>query len=350
MIINRSRIPMKHMLTIGLLPSALKVGYYRWRGAKIGKGVKIGFGAVILSNDIEIGDGTTIGMLTSITCGKLKIGKRTRIRPLVLIDAREIFMGNDVTISEMALVRSLIPSTHSKFILHDRVHIFPFTVIDPSRKVEIGEESGVGPGSSIFTHSSYKSKLDGYPVAFGDVNIGKGVWLSSDIFINQSVTIGDEAVIGTSTVVSRDIPPGVLMVSAPARQIKSKEQYIVNYTEHEKFLILVDIIDEFCQYLCDFAEFTWQRKGSDSNLNWGLASKNKRDQYSIELISTFSTSDGQLLSVILNEIPDDVRCEWENEKRNWFSIGSRVCSEHLNSLGEELREYFKRYGIYFSRP
>jgi acetyltransferase-like isoleucine patch superfamily enzyme len=338
------------MLTIGLLPSFLKVGYYRLRGAKIGKGVKIGIGTVILSKDIEIGDGTTIGMGTIVTCLKLKIGKRTNIRPLVLIDAQEISIGDDVNISEVAMLHSLIPSTQSKIVLHDRVHIFPFTIIDPSRKVEIGQESCVGFGSSIFTHSSYKSKLDGYAVEFGEVNIGKGVWLSSDIFINQSVTIGDEAVIATGTVISRDIPPGMVVVGSPARLFKSKEQFVVNYTEQEKFLILIDIIDEFCQYLSDFAKYTWQRTGSPEKPNWALASQNKRDDHDIELIFDFSTATSQSLRVILGEIPDDIQKEWDNKKINWFSIGSRCCSKHLNSLGEELREYFKRYGIYFARP
>lgn len=350
MIINRSRLPITHMLTIGLLPSALKVGYYRWRGAKIGKGVKIGVGAVILSDDIEIGDGTTIGLAVSITCAKLKIGKRTKIRPLVLIDAREISMGNDVTVSETVLIRSLIPSTQSKLILHDRTHIFPFTMIDTSHKVEIGEESCLGSGSSIYTHSSYKSKLDGYAVEFGEVNIGKGVWLSSDTFISQSVTIGDEAIIGTGTVVSRDIPQGVLVASAPARTIKTKEQYIVNYSEQEKFSILIDIIDEFCQYLCDFAKFTWQKTGSTAQPIWALTSPNKKSRYNIELSWNHSAGTTPAISVILGEIPDDVREKWDNEKMNWFSIGSQCCSEHLNSMGEELREYFKRYGIYFARP
>ena len=246
------------MLTIGLLPSALKVGYYRWRGAKIGKGVIIGIGAVISSNDIEFGYGTTIGLLAIITCAKLKNGKRTIIRPFVLIDAQEISIGNDVTISEVGIIRTLIPNKQSKIILYDRVHAFPFTVIDPSRKVEIREERCVGYGSSIYTYGSYNSKLDGYSVEIGEVNIGKGVSLSSDIFIFQSVTIGDEAVIGTGTLVGRDIPPGMLVVSAPAKLVKSNEQYMVIYTEQEKFLILVDIIEEFCQYLRDFAEITCQ--------------------------------------------------------------------------------------------
>lgn len=350
MIVNKSRLPIKHMLTIGLLPSALKIAYYRWRGAKIGKGVKIGFGAVILSNDIEIGNETTIGMFTSIACTRLKIGKRTIIRLFVLIDAREISIGNDVIISEVALLRTMIPNIQSKIILHDRVHIFPFTVIDPSRKVEIGEESCVGYNSSIYTHSSYKSKLDGYPVEFGEVNIGKGVWLSSDIFINQSVTIGDGAVIGTGAVISRDIPPYVMMAGSPARQIKSKEQFLINYTEQEKFLILIDIIDEFCQYLYDYAEFTWQRTGSNEQPKWALVSQNKRNHYHIELTPTYITATSQSLSVVLDSIPDCIREEWDHEKRNWFSIGSHGCSSSLDSLGEELREYFKRYGIYFARP
>jgi acetyltransferase-like isoleucine patch superfamily enzyme len=349
MIINRSRLPMKHMLTIGLLPSVLKVGYYRWRGAKIGKGVKIGIGAVILSADIEIGDGTTIAMATSISCEKLRIGKRTKIQSLVLIEAQEISIGNDVIISEVVSIRALIPSIQSKIILHNQVHIFPFSIIDPSFKVEIGDESCVGVRSSIYTHSSYKSKLDGYPVEFGEVNIGRGVWLSSNIFINQSVTIGDDAVIGTGTIVSRDIPSGALVVGSPARVIKSKEQYIVNYTDQEKYSMLINIIDEFCQYIRDFAEYTCQRSGSDLQPNWILASPNKKDNYNIDLSWTHSVRKDPSIHVIFGEIPDDIRDKWDNEKRNWFSLGSRCCSEHLNDMGEELQEYFKRYGIYFSR-
>jgi acetyltransferase-like isoleucine patch superfamily enzyme len=350
MLIKQSRFPIKHMLTIGLLPGFLKIGYYRWRGAKIGKGVKIGIGTVILSKDMEIGNETYIGMFTCIDCARLKIGKRTRIRSFVLIDAHEIIIGNDVTISELSILRTLVPSTQSKLILHDRAHIFPFTMIDPSRKVEIGEESSVGYGTYIFTHSSYKSVLDGYPHEFGEVNIGNRVWLPCEVFITQSVTIGDEAVIGSGSFVSRDIPPGVLAVGKPAKPIKNKEQYIMNHTEQEKFLMLIDMIDEFCQFLQDFADITWQRKESDEYLNWSLISPVKRDSFNIELTYTFSMATDKLISVILMEVPEDLQGKWDKEKKMWFSVSSRRCSEHLDSLGEELREYFKRYGVYFARP
>ena len=350
MIIDRSRLPIKHMLTFGLLPSALKVAWYRLRGARIGKKVKLGLGAVILSKDIEIGDGTRMGMAANITCERLRIGKRADINTFVVINAQEVSIGNDVTISEAALINPLISSTQSKFILHDRVHIFPFTVIDTTRKVEIGEESCVGIKSSIYTHSSYKSQLDGYSVKFGEVTIGKGVWLSSHVFINQAVTIGDEAVIGTGTVVSRDIPAGMLVASAPTRLVKSKEDYIEHHTDKEKLAMLADIIDEFCQYLSDFAGFTCQRTDSDAQPNWSLASRKNHHASKIELMSSCPESPDLSLSVILSVVPKDVRQKWDGEKRMWFSIGSGCCSAHLDDLGEELLEYFKRYGIYFARP
>ncbi len=349
MIIDRPRLPVSNMLTIGWLPSALKVNYYRLRGARIGKGVKIGFGSVIVSKDIEIGDQTTIGMFSCISCKKLQIGKRTIIRPFVVIDAQDISIGNDVTISEVALVHTMIASTQSKLILHDRVHIFPFSFIDLTRKVEIDEESCVGYGASIYTHSSYKSKLEGYPVEFGDVNIGKGVWISSRAFINQAVTIGDDAEIGTNSVVSKDVPVGMLAIGSPARVIEAG-QFIANHTDQEKFSILAEILDEFSQYLCDFAGYTWKRQGSDDQPRWMLASRNKRNRYQIELIFNYLMASRPSITVVFNAISDAEREKWDTERRIWFSIGSRCCSAHLDDMGEELREYFKRYGIYFARP
>ncbi len=351
MIVDKSRLPIFKMLTIGMLPSPLKLFWYRLRGARISLGVKISLGSVISgSHSVEIGADTTIGMFTIIDCKKLKIGKRTKIRSFVLIDAQEVIIGDDVIISETALIRALVPSAKSKIVLHDRVHIFPFTMIDPSRKVEIGEESSVGYGTFIFTHSAYKSKLDGYPVELGEVNIGNRVWLPCRVFITQSVTIGDEAVIGTGALVTRDIPPGVLAVGVPAKAIKSQQEYAVRYSEEEKFKFLIEILNEFCQYLEEFAPVDWKYLENSECPRWTLALKNKYHESSIELTRIHSSVTSASAIVILGEVPQELQGRWNRDKRVWFSIGSRQCSEHLDSLGEELREFFRRYGLYFARP
>ena len=55
-------IPVVQMLVVGLLPSFLKVAYYRARGARIGARAKIAPFAVLIADDIEIGDDCRIGL------------------------------------------------------------------------------------------------------------------------------------------------------------------------------------------------------------------------------------------------------------------------------------------------
>jgi acetyltransferase-like isoleucine patch superfamily enzyme len=349
MIIERSRIPIKQIITIGLLPSPIKVWWYRLKGAKIGPGVKIGPGSVVIAKDkLEIGANTTIGMFSVVEGDTISIGKRVKIRSFAMVDARDIVIGSDVIISETAIIHTLIPSAKSRIVIHDRAHIFPFTIIDPSREVEIGEESSVGYATYIFTHGAYKSKIDGYPVDFGEVHIGKRVWIPCRIFIMPSVTIGDDAVIGTGALVTRDIPAGVLAVGEPAKAIKTKDQYVPVYSSDEKYSMLVDILNEFCEYLQDFAHFQWSCDNSNTYPVWKLSDQNR--YFELDLQHAANGNESKRLSVVLGDFPDHVHENWVESKKEWFSIETGSCSEHLSDFGEELREFFRRYGLYFARP
>src|SRR2546426_607351 len=55
MLIKKNRVPLLSMLTVGLLPSVLKVAYYRLRGYRIGRRVRIGPLAVVIADDTGIG-------------------------------------------------------------------------------------------------------------------------------------------------------------------------------------------------------------------------------------------------------------------------------------------------------
>ena len=353
MLVRHIRLPFVQMLTWGLLPSWLKVVLYRLKGARIGHRVKIGWGSVIVgAQSIEIGDDSSIGMFTAIVCTRLEIGKRSVIRPFVLIQAEQVAIGDDVVISETALIRASIPSRESRIVIGDRVHIFPFSMIDPSQEVEVGAESSVGYGTYIFTHGAYKSKLNGYPVTFGEVHIGKGVWIPSRVFIMPSVTIGDDAVIGTGALVNHDIPSGALAVGLPAKVIKSKEQFVSAYSDEEKIRILVEILTEFCRYLQDYAGIVYRCRNETGWPIWELSmpARGKVKVYVLALLPAPVDVKREWMSVILDEVPDDLQEAWDAEKRIWFSIGSRRCSQYLDDLGEELREFLKRYGLYFARP
>jgi acetyltransferase-like isoleucine patch superfamily enzyme len=350
-LIERSRLPISKMLSIGLLPSRLKIAYYRAKGARIGTGVKLGLGSIIFAKGgLEIGDNTSVGKFSIIDGSRVRIGKRTVVRSFVVIDAQEIIIGDDVVISETALIRTSVPSSKSKIVIGDRAHIFPFTMIDPTREVEIGEESSVGYSTYIFTHGAYKSILNGYPVEFGKVSIGKRVWIPCKVFITPSVSIGDDAVIGTGALVNRDIPSGVLAVGEPARPIKTKSEFVSIYSDAEKIKILQEILSEFCEYIHDFGQIDWNFEEKNGCLLWEINSPNGNVRFDLELVCSPSKANDRRASVILQSLPEHLQSSWNNERKIWFSIDSHCCSEYLNEFGLELREYFKRYGIYFRRP
>ncbi len=51
------------------------------------------------------------------------------------------------------------------------------------------------------------------------VKIGDHVWIGSNATILKGVTVGDDAVVGAGAVVTRDVPPGVVVAGNPARTI-----------------------------------------------------------------------------------------------------------------------------------
>src|SRR5581483_1565942 len=49
------------------------------------------------------------------------------------------------------------------------------------------------------------------------ITIGDNVWLGGGVIVCPGVTIGDDTVVGAGSVVTRDLPAGVVAFGAPAR-------------------------------------------------------------------------------------------------------------------------------------
>lgn len=79
-----------------------------------------------------------------------------------------------------------------------------------------------GPSTHIYTATH---PLDPQERASGleygmKVVIGKNVWVGGSSVIMPGVTIGDNAVIGAGSVVTKDIPANTVAVGNPARVVK----------------------------------------------------------------------------------------------------------------------------------
>jgi serine acetyltransferase len=73
----------------------------------------------------------------------------------------------------------------------------------------------------------------GHPECKGDIIIGNDVWIGAKSTIMSGVKIGDGAVIGSGSVVAKDVPPYAIVVGNPAKVIKYRfdEQQIENLLE-----------------------------------------------------------------------------------------------------------------------
>lgn len=85
--------------------------------------------------------------------------------------------------------------------------------------LEIGEDTIFAQNVCIRT--SNHDLIDRKKYNKKSVKIGKNVWLAHGVVVLPGVSIGDNSTIGANSVVSKDIPPNVVAVGAPASPIKT---------------------------------------------------------------------------------------------------------------------------------
>jgi acetyltransferase-like isoleucine patch superfamily enzyme len=89
--------------------------------------------------------------------------------------------------------------------------------------IEIGDGSLIGHNTTIATLNHDFSPAKRQNLTPNPVKIGKNVWIGSDCTILPGVEIGDGAIIGAGSVVTKSVPKNTIAVGNPARVIKEIE-------------------------------------------------------------------------------------------------------------------------------
>jgi maltose O-acetyltransferase len=86
-------------------------------------------------------------------------------------------------------------------------------------QVTIGDNTQIGPGVQILTADHPRDPaLRAQMLEFGrPIVIGRNVWIGGGALIMPGVTIGDDALIGAGSVVTKDVPAGATVMGNPAR-------------------------------------------------------------------------------------------------------------------------------------
>ncbi|WP_230621863.1 sugar O-acetyltransferase [Aggregatibacter sp. Marseille-P9115] len=112
------------------------------------------------------------------------------------------------------------------------------TILD-NAPVTIGNDVMFAPNVSLYTVGhpiDPELRLAGWEQA-RPITIGNNVWLGGNVIVLGGVTIGDNVVIASGSVVTKDVPANSLAMGSPCRMVRQinaddRENYLRTYFPH----------------------------------------------------------------------------------------------------------------------
>jgi len=162
--------------------------------------------------------------------------ERMKARLLIkkLNDSRE-----DEEINRESIIKELIPNSGDNLWLQPPFYCdygtniivgngvffnFNCVVLDVAH-VTIGNRTKLGPNVQLYTAThpiDYQERAKGLELGKA-ITIGEDVWIGGSAIILPGVTVGDRTVIGSGSVITKDIPPDVIAAGNPCKVIRELE-------------------------------------------------------------------------------------------------------------------------------
>ena len=205
---------------------------------KLGKNVKIVCEKLVVGDEVIIGDNTNIYLH-----GKFEIGDLSTIGPNTIIKGNNVSIGSEFFgTGSLEIGGGGWFNPDSNLIIKDRC-VMHNNHININCPIAIGNHVGLSPNVDLITHGYWQSVLKGFPFREGPIVIKDNAIVGRNSSILPDVTIGESAVIGAGSVVSKNIEAYHVVGGVPAKTI-----YVIKpdmTTIEEKLEIARNIINEY---------------------------------------------------------------------------------------------------------
>jgi len=171
-------------------------------------------------------------MLRALVAGRLRacawsllgtsVGPKTRIGPRC-INLRPICVTIGARVELEPDVYLKVVSDGAELKIGDYTFVGRGVEFDVMEKVHVGSHTLIAPNCFITDHThliAAGARIDQQACEARPTTIGSDVWLGTGSVVLSGITIGDGAVIGANSVVTRDIAAGTVMAGAPARHLR----------------------------------------------------------------------------------------------------------------------------------
>ena len=141
----------------------------------------------------------------------------------------DIQLGNDCRISGQTTITGRAANRHQPPSLHvgDNVDIGWMTTLAVGKRILIGDNVRIAGRSLLAGYPGHPldagQRAAGLPDTddqAGDIVLEADVWLATGVSVMAGVRIGRGTIVAAGSVVTRDLPPGVLAGGIPARPLR----------------------------------------------------------------------------------------------------------------------------------
>jgi len=196
-----------------------KASTLRDHGAAVGEDVALGEGTLVAAPRVVLEDGVSIGAGSTLVCDEaLTIGALTHFGAGLDLRCRRAHIGAGVHGgARIQIGGGGHRDPWALLAIGDLAFVGDEAFVNVCRPVLIGAEVFLTMRSMIVTHNIGHSMLEGYENRFAPVVLEDRSQVGLGTVVYAGCRIGEGAIVGSSSYVVSDIPPGKLAIGVPAK-------------------------------------------------------------------------------------------------------------------------------------